>query len=168
MRPAGANHLITGLISSPMQYVTTASPKPTTVISVPLFHHVRPVTITFDAPTAKCAAVLMANDQASAGIPDKNINGNTGTIAPTAVLTVALTADRHGFGNDFSDNPNSSCANVFNNCSGCSASFAASCFASVAEKPSQTHYDIIDSAICRKFFVAPKVVQNFVAAHNPR
>jgi hypothetical protein len=33
-----------------MMYVIVASPNPTTVISVPLFHQPRPVTITFDAP----------------------------------------------------------------------------------------------------------------------
>src|SRR5579862_227728 len=95
---------------STMQYVTSASPTPTIVISAPLFNHDRPVTITFDAPTAKCASVLMTNDHTNAVVPDMNTNGITGTNAPAPVLTIALTAASHGFGNVFSDNPNSSCA----------------------------------------------------------
>src|SRR5208282_1152872 len=129
------SHRNTGAINNPMQYVTTASPTPTTVISVPLFHHVRPVTSVFDAPTTKCASVLITNDHTNAVIPVKKINGITGTIAPAAVLTVALIADFHGFGNPFSDNPSSSCASALSNCSGCSASFAASVFASSGENP---------------------------------
>src|SRR5579862_8942266 len=120
---------------STMQYVTSASPTPTTVISAPLFSHDRPVTITFDAPTAKCASVLMINDHTNAVVPDQNMNGSTGTIAPAAVLNVALTAERHGFGNAFSDKPNSSCASDLSNCSGCSANFPANVFASSGENP---------------------------------
>src|ERR1017187_1406454 len=134
-RPSLMLYRNTGAINNPIPYVTSASPTPTTVISAPLFNHERPVTITFDAPTAKCATVLIANDHTSAGVPDKNMKGITGTIAPAAVLNIALTADRHGFGNAFSDNPSSSCASVLSNCSGCSASRAAIIFASSAENP---------------------------------
>ena len=89
-----------------------ASPKPTTVISAPLFNHDRPVTSTFDAPTAKCAAVLMMNDAISADVPVIQKNGITGMNAPSAVLTEALNADRIGFGNARSDKPSSSWASV--------------------------------------------------------
>src|ERR1017187_1544356 len=125
----------TGAINNPIPYVNSASPTPTTVISAPLFNHDRPVTITFDAPTAKCATVLMANDQIRACVPDKNKNGITGTNAPAAVLNIALVAALHGLGKPFSDKPSSSCASVFNNCSGCSASRPAIIFASSTENP---------------------------------
>ena len=101
-----------GAINNPIVYVTAASPSPTSVISVPLLSHERPVTTTLDAPTIKCASVLTINEIINPSIPEKKINGMTGTAAPIAVLIVALVAAFHWFGNVFSDNPNSSWVNV--------------------------------------------------------
>ena len=69
-----------------------AAPKPTSVISIPLLNHDRPVTKIFAAPTTKCASVLMTNDHANASLPDSMKYGITGMNAPLAVLNVALIA----------------------------------------------------------------------------
>ena len=61
-----------------------ASMMPTTVISAPLDHHDRVVTSALDAPTAKCAIVLMMNDAMTAGIPTVKKNGTIGMKPPIA------------------------------------------------------------------------------------
>ena len=76
-----------------------ASRTPTTVISSPLAHHARVVINAFDAPTTKCAIVLMMNDAITAGMPIVKKNGMMGMKPPTAVEMEAETVDRNGFGN---------------------------------------------------------------------
>ena len=85
-----------------------ASKTPTTVISVPLAHQGRVVTSAFEAPTAKCAMVLITKDATTAGIPTVKKKGMIGMKPPIAVETMAETVDRHGLGNVSSDNPSSS------------------------------------------------------------
>ena len=74
-----------------------ASRMPTIVISAPLAHQDRVVTSAFDAPTTKCAIVLMTNDAITAGIPTVKKNGMMGMKPPMAVDTVADSVDRHGW-----------------------------------------------------------------------
>src|SRR5262245_19225083 len=95
-----------------------ASAMPTTVISAPLAHQGRVVTSAFEAPTAKCAAVLMTNDAITAGIPTVKKKGTIGMKPPIAVETVADTVERHGLGNISSDRPSSSWTSVLRNCFG--------------------------------------------------
>ena len=85
-----------------------ASSTPTIVISAPLAHQERVVTMDFAAPTAKWAAVLMMNDAMTAGMPTVKKNGMMGTNPPTAVDTLADRLERHGFGNVSSESPSSS------------------------------------------------------------
>src|SRR5205809_5654955 len=89
-----------------------ASRTPTTVISAPVAHHGRIVTSAFDAPTTKCAIVLMTNDAITAGMPTVKKKGMIGMNPPIAVETVAEIVDRHGFGNVSSESPSSSCTSV--------------------------------------------------------
>ncbi len=70
---------------SPTPYVIAASTMPTTVISSPVAHHGRIVTRALDAPTAKCATVLMMNDAITAGMPTVKKKGMIGMNPPTAV-----------------------------------------------------------------------------------
>ena len=72
----------------------------------------------FEAPTAKCAIVLMMNEAITAGMPIVKKNGMMGMKPPTAVDTVAEIVDRSGLGNVSSDNPSSSCTSVRRNCVG--------------------------------------------------
>src|SRR5438067_3642028 len=75
-----------------------ASMTPTIVISRPLAHHERVVTSDFDAPTAKCAMVLMTNDAMTAGMPTVKKNGMIGMKPPMAVETLADSVERQGLG----------------------------------------------------------------------
>src|SRR5258706_13012558 len=88
---------------------------PTRVISAPLAHHDRIVTSDLDAPTAKCAIVLMMNEAMTAGMPTVKKNGMMGMNPPMAVETLADTMDCHGLGNVSSDNPSSSCTSARRN-----------------------------------------------------
>ena len=85
---------------------------PTTVISAPLAHHERVVTSALDAPTTKCASVLMMNEAITAGMPTVKKNGMIGMKPPIAVDTLADSVDRHGLGNVSSESPSSSCTSV--------------------------------------------------------
>src|SRR5205814_3289977 len=96
----------------PGPYVPAASITPTAVISRPVAHHGRIVTSAFDAPTTKCAAVLMMNEAITAGIPTVKKNGMIGMKPPMAVETLADTVERHGFGKVSSLSPSSSWTSV--------------------------------------------------------
>ena len=108
---------------------------PTTVISAPLAHHDRVVTSDFDAPTAKCATVLMMNDAITAGMPTVKKNGMIGMKPPMAVDTLADSVERHGLGKVSSERPSSSCTSVRRNCFGSFCSRSAIARASSAENP---------------------------------
>src|SRR5207244_6407359 len=95
-----------------------ASRMPTTVISRPLAHQERVVTRALDAPTAKCAMVLMTNEAITAGIPTAKKNGMIGMKPPMAVDTVADSVERQGLGNVSSDSPSSSWTKARRNCFG--------------------------------------------------
>ena len=58
---------------------------PIQVISRPDAHQERMVISDFNAPTAKCAAKLMAKEMATAVMPPEKKNGMIGTKAPIAV-----------------------------------------------------------------------------------
>ena len=88
---------------------------PTIVISKPLAHHERVVTSDLDAPTTKCASVLMTNEAITAGMPTVKKKGIIGMNPPIAVDTAADTVERHGLGNDSSDKPSSSWTSVRRN-----------------------------------------------------
>ena len=81
---------------------------PTAVISKPLAHHGRVVINAFDAPTAKCAIVLMMNDAMTAGMPIVKKKGTMGMNPPIAVEIEADSVERTGFGNVSSESPSSS------------------------------------------------------------
>jgi hypothetical protein len=85
-----------------------ASMTPTMVISVPLAHQERVVTSAFEAPTIKCAIVLMMKDATTAGIPTVKKNGMIGMNPPMAVETAAEMVERIGLGKLSSDKPSSS------------------------------------------------------------
>src|SRR5262245_40072144 len=90
---------------SPRPYVIAASRMPTTGVSSPLAQDGRVVTSAFEAPTAKCAIVLMMNDAMTAGMPTAKKNGTIGMKPPTAVEAAAEIVDLNGLGNVSSDNP---------------------------------------------------------------
>src|SRR5437667_11443442 len=94
--------------ATPRPYVIAASSMPTTVISAPLAHQDRVVTSAFEAPTAKCAAVLTTNEAMTAGMPTAKKNGMIGMKPPIAVETLAESVERHGLGNVSSLRPSSS------------------------------------------------------------
>src|SRR5262249_27617360 len=75
--------------ATPRPYVIAVSMMPTTVISRPLAHQARVVMSAFDAPTRKCATVLMMNEAITAGIPTVKKNGMIGMKPPTAVESEA-------------------------------------------------------------------------------
>src|SRR5207253_3204651 len=102
----------------PRPYVTAASMMPTSVISSPLAHHGRVVISAFEAPTAKCAMVLMMNDAMTAGMPTVNKNGMIGMNPPMAVEVPAENVDFSGFGNVSSESPSSSWTSARRNCFG--------------------------------------------------
>src|SRR5204863_3676153 len=104
--------------ATPRPYVIPASMIPTIVISAPLAHQDRVATSAFEAPTTKCAAVLMTNDAMTAGMPTAKKNGMIGMKPPTAVETLAESVERHGFGNVSSLRPSSSCVSARRNCFG--------------------------------------------------
>ena len=108
---------------------------PTTVISNPLAHHGRVVTRALDAPTAKCAIVLITNDAITAGIPTVKKKGTIGMKPPIAVDTDADNVERHGLGKVSSDSPSSSWTSVRRNCFGSFCSRSASACASSGENP---------------------------------
>src|SRR5258705_10865646 len=105
-------------IATPRPYVIAASRMPTRVISVPLAHQLRVVMSALDAPTAKCASVLMMKDAMTAGMPTVKKNGMMGMNPPIAVETEADSVERHGLGNDSSETPSSPCTNAQRNCFG--------------------------------------------------
>ena len=113
----------------------TASIAPTTVISLPLTSHDRPVMIVLAAPTAKCATRLMPAAQMTAVIPPKKKNGMIGMNAPRPVETIAESAATSGLGNACWFRPSSSCASAFKNCSGCLLRRSASVSDSSSLKP---------------------------------
>ena len=89
----------------------------------------------FEAPTAKCAIVLMTNDAITAGMPTVKKNGMIGMNPPMAVDTVADNRRPHGLGNVSSDSPSSSCTSVRRNCLGSFCRRSAMERASSAENP---------------------------------
>ena len=68
------------------------------VISMPLFHGLKPVTTVLAAPIKKCANVLIANEKIMAEYPLIKKNGTIGMKAPAAVDRVADKADIQGLG----------------------------------------------------------------------
>ena len=78
---------------------------PTAVISNPLAHQGLVVINAFDAPTAKCAMVLMMNEAMTAGMPTVKKNGMIGMNPPTAVEMPAENVDLIGFGKRFFRQP---------------------------------------------------------------
>ena len=83
---------------------------PTKVISNPDAHHERSVISDFNAPTRKCATMLMANAAITAAIPVMKKKGMIGMNAPIAVEMAAEADDFHGCGKRCSDKPSSLCA----------------------------------------------------------
>src|SRR3977135_3996533 len=100
---------------TPKPYVTAASTTPTMVISAPVAHQGRAVTSAFDAPTAKCAIVLMMKDATTAGIPTVKKNGMIGIKPPMAVETLADNVERQGLGKFSSESPSPSCTRAGEN-----------------------------------------------------
>ncbi len=78
---------------------------PTTAISVPDATQLRPVTNVFDAPTRKCATMLIMPAAIIAGNPPKKKKGITGIKAPSAVEMADAAADRVGLGKFSSASP---------------------------------------------------------------
>ncbi len=111
-------HLTIGPKVRPNPYVMSASPNPMMVISAPLFHGLKPVTMVLDAPMMKWASVLIANEAMIALSPLAKKNGTIGMNAPMAVESEADNASRNGFGNDCSDSPSSSLPSVLRAVSG--------------------------------------------------
>jgi hypothetical protein len=104
--------------ATPKPYVTAASITPTIVISAPVAHQGRAVTSAFDAPTAKCAIVLMMKDATTAGIPTVKKKGMIGMKPPMAVEMLADNVERQGLGKFSSESPSSSCTRARRNCFG--------------------------------------------------
>ena len=78
--------------------MTTASPRPTSIISRPLFHALSPVTTVLAAPIRKCARVLITNEAITAVYPPPKKKGMIGMKAPNAVDRLAEMASRQGLG----------------------------------------------------------------------
>ena len=74
------------------------SPRPMTVISIPLSHGLKPVTIVLASPIIKCDIVLIENEKIIAEYPPIKKNGTIGMKAPAAVDKVAEKADIQGLG----------------------------------------------------------------------